>query len=86
MTELKGMLDAVTHKYLRELCEAQMDPMTEAICKEQAEDTSRLILNTLMFLHLFDSGRLIETTDKVYFLGYQAIVEDYANELWRIES
>lgn len=86
MTELKGMLDAVTHKYLRELCEAQMDPMTEAICKEQAEDTSLLIVNTLMFLHLFDNGQLNEYRDKSYFLGYPVIVEDYANELWRIES
>ena len=86
MTEPRGMLNAVTHKYLRELCEGQVKPMTNAICKEQAEDTSYLIVNTLMFLHLFDSGMLCDTRDSVRFLGYKVLTDDYANELWRIES
>ena len=86
MTELKGMLDAVTPKYLRELCEGQMDLITKAICTEQAEDSSRLIVNTLMYLHLCDSGRLIKYRDEVYFLGYPVITDKYANALWRIES
>jgi len=86
MTEPKGMLDAITHKYLRELCKQQMQPMMVAVCKEQKEDSSVLIVNTLMFMHLFDSGMLCDTRDSVHFLGYKVLTDEYANELWRIES
>ena len=86
MTEPKGILWHVTHQYLRELCEAQMEPMRNAICKEQAEDTSFLVVNTLMSLHLLDGGLLTKCGEHVFYLGYQVITEKYANTLWRIES
>ena len=85
MTKYQGMLDAVTHQYLRDLCEGQMKPMTNAICKEQAEDTSYLVVNMLMFLHLFDTGLLCDTSEHVHFLGYKVLTDEYANTLWRIE-
>lgn len=85
MTEVKGLLDFVTHQYLRELCEEQMDPITEAICKQPAKDSDRLIVNTLMYLHLHDSGRLSVSGAEIYFLGCRLITDKYANALWRIE-